>query len=115
MYGNSLLDKLNRKFGRYALKNLMTIIVFGTALVWLMDVALSQRAGVTLSSYLYFNKGLILRGQVWRVLTFVFVPTQYNLFFLAISLYFYWLIGNALERQWGAFKFNVYYINIFKQ
>ena len=110
MYGNSLLDKLERKFGRYALKNLMSIIVFGTALVWLLDVALSQRAGVTLSSYLYFHKGLILKGQVWRVLTFVFVPNEYNIFFLAVSLYFYWLVGSSLERQWGAFKFNIYYL-----
>ena len=110
MYGNSLLDKLERKFGRYALKNLMTIIVFGTALVWLLDVALSQRAGVTLSSYLYFDKGLILRGQVWRVLTFVFVPNEYNIFFLAVSLYFYWLVGSSLERQWGSFKFDIYYL-----
>lgn len=110
MYGNSLLDKLDRKFGRYALKNLMTIIVFGTALVWLMDVALSPRTGITLSAYLYFNKTLILRGQVWRVLTFVFVPQEYNIFFLAVSLYFYWLIGGTLEREWGSFKFDVYYL-----
>ena len=109
MYG-TFLDKLERKWGRYALKNLMTIIVFGTAIVWLLDVTLSTRAGTTVSQYLYFHKGLILEGQVWRVITFVFVPYEYSVFFFAVSLYFYWLIGNALERQWGSFKFDLYYL-----
>ena len=65
MYRNSLLDKLNRKIGRYALKNLMTIIVAGTAIVWLLDMFVYQRTGVLVSGWLYFNKTAILRGQVW--------------------------------------------------
>ena len=109
MYRNSLLDKLNRKIGRYALKNLMTIIVAGTAIVWLLDMFVYQRTGVLVSGWLYFNKTAILRGQVWRLITFVFVPEQYNLLYLALSLYFYWVIGSALEREWGAFRFDAYY------
>lgn len=110
MYGNSLLDKLDRKIGRYALRNLMTIIVAGTALVWLFDFVFAQKAGVYLSYYLYFDKALILKGQVWRLITFVFIPQEYNIFFLVVSLYFYWLIGSSLEREWGSFKFDVYYL-----
>ena len=110
MNGNSLLDKLDRKIGRYALRNLMTIIVSGTALVWLFDFVFAQKAGVYLSDYLYFDKALILKGQVWRLITFVFIPQEYNIFFLAISLYFYWLIGSSLEREWGSFKFDIYYL-----
>ena len=109
MYRNSLLDKLNRKIGRYAIRNLMTIIVAGTAIVWLLDMFVYQRTGVLVSNWLYFNKYAVLHGQVWRVVTFVFVPEQYNLLYLALSLYFYWVIGSALEREWGAFRFDAYY------
>lgn len=110
MYGNSLLDKLDRKFGRYALKNLMTIIVAGTAIVWLLDTLVYSRTGVSITAWLYFDKGAILNGEVWRVLTFVFLPQTYNPFVLALSLYFYWLIGNALENEWGSFKFDLFYL-----
>lgn len=110
MYGNSLLDKLDRKFGRYALKNLMTIIVAGTAIVWLLDTLVYSRTGVSITAWLYFDKDAILNGEVWRVLTFVFLPQTYNPFVLALSLYFYWLIGNALENEWGSFKFDLFYL-----
>ena len=110
MYGNSLLDKLDRKFGRYALKNLMTIIVAGTAIVWLLDTLVYSRTGVSITAWLYFDKSAILSGEVWRVLTFVFLPQTYNPFVLALSLYFYWLIGNTLENEWGSFKFDLFYL-----
>ncbi len=105
-----LLDKLDRKMGRYALKNLMTIIVIGTAAVWLLDILVGMRTGYWISYYLHFDKALILQGQVWRLITFVFVPDTTSVFFLAVSLYFYWLIGNTLESEWGAFKFNIFYL-----
>lgn len=104
-----LLDKLDRKMGRFALKNLMSIIVIGTALVWVFNYVIYLKTGILIDSYINFNKAAILRGQVWRLITFLFVSTEFNPLLLAISLYFYWLIGNALERTWGAFKFNVFY------
>ena len=110
MYRNSLLDKLDRKIGRYALRNLMTIIVAGTAIVWLLDMLVYYRTGVLVSSWLYFNKYAILEGQIWRVITFVFVPQEYSIFYLALSLYFYWIIGNALENEWGSFRFDIFYL-----
>ena len=110
MYGNSFLDKLDRKFGRYALKNLMTIIVIGTAIVWLLNMLVFSRTGVNITAWLYFNKAAILQGEVWRIVTFVFVPETYNPLTLILSLYFYWLIGNALENTWGSFKFDLFYL-----
>lgn len=110
MYGNSWLDKLDRKCGRHALRNLMTIIVIGTGIVWLLDMVVGMRAGVSIIGWLTFNSAAILQGQVWRVITFVFVPETYSLFTLAITLYFYWLIGNSLENEWGSFKFDLFYL-----
>lgn len=110
MYRKSLLDKLDRKIGRYAIKNLMTVIVFGTLTVWLFDTIVGMRAGVWISSYLYFDRAAILHGQIWRVITFVFVPSNWQPIYLFLSLYFYWLIGNSLESEWGAFKFDVFYL-----
>ena len=85
----------------------MLVIVIGNALVWLLD-EFSQ--GFSLSSVLCFAPYFILQGEVWRLVTFIFVPTTSNLFFLAISLYFYYWIGSILERQWGVTKFTVFYL-----
>ena len=51
----------------------------------------------------------IFHGQIWRLVTFIFVPEGSNLLFVAISLYFYYFIGNALEREWGSARFTVFY------
>ena len=64
---------------------------------------------MSLSGLLAFSPYYILHGQIWRLITFVFVPMDNRLFFLVISLYFYYMIGSVLEREWGTAKFNVFY------
>ena len=62
------------------------------------------------TSLLSFSSDAILQGQIWRIITFVFVPaTSRNIFLFAITLYFYYFIGNALEREWGSNKFTIFY------
>ena len=110
MYDQTFLDKMNRKFGRFAIRNLMLIIVCGMATVFLLDFYLTTAKGISFSSFLMFDRAAILQGQVWRILTFIFIPPDSSIVFIVFSLYFYWLIGSALENQWGAFRFNVFYL-----
>ncbi|MEG1153372.1 MAG: hypothetical protein RSD61_02465, partial [Ruthenibacterium sp.] len=49
-------------------------------------------------------------GEIWRLITFIFVPSAGSVFALIITLYFYYFIGHTLENTWGDFKFNVYYL-----
>ena len=113
MYRQTLLDKLERKCGRFAIPGLMNAVVFGMALVFIIDLVTAANPDntFTLSSLLYFDRDAILQGQVWRLVTFVLMPPSSSPLWIALSLYFYWLIGSALEAQWGAFKFNVYYFS----
>ena len=103
---DSWLDRFCYKHPRLGIPNLMTIVVMGTVVVFLFDL-FSQNA---FSQLLYFSVPEILHGQVWRLLTFVFLPLNSNPFLLAISLYFYWMIGTTLEREWGSAKFTVFYL-----
>ena len=105
-----LLNRLDRKFGRYAIRNLMLIIVIGTALVWALDYIVWMRAEQSIVSWLWFDKQKILQGEVWRVVTFIFLPQSDSILYLALGLYFDWLIGNALESEWGALRFNLFYL-----
>jgi len=63
-----------------------------------------------LISTLSFHPGYIMRGEVWRIVTWIFVPLNDNLIFTALMLFFYYFIGTTLEREWGTPKFTVYYI-----
>ncbi len=105
------LNKLERKYGKYAIPNLMTVIIFGMGLVFLLDTftAANPNNVYTLSSLLAFDRAAIAQGQIWRIITFLFIPPESSPLWIIFSLYFYWLIGRALESQWGSFRFNVYY------
>ena len=101
----NLLDKLERKIGRYAIPNLMLYIVIGTIVAYVLYLA-----NPNYLSYIYLDPSLVAKGQVWRLFTFIFIPSNLsNPFFTAISLYFYYFIGKMLEARWGAFRFNVFY------
>jgi len=109
-YHEPLLDKLQRKFGRYAIHNLMLYIVIGMAAVYVLDMVAAPLMGFRLSSLLAFNRAAILRGQIWRLVTFIFIPPNSSMLFIIFALYFDYLVGTALQQQWGSFRFNLYYL-----
>ena len=85
----------------------MKIIVIGTAVVYLLYLLTGYQLNAI--SFLTFNLADLLRGEIWRLVTFIFVPSNFNAFFFIISLFFYYFIGTTLEREWGTAKFNIYY------
>lgn len=101
-----ILNKLERRFGRYAIENLMIVICGGQAIVYIADLLMSGFA----SNMLYLNWELVTRGQIWRVFTFIFEPGSSNPISFVLSLYFYYIIGGALEHEWGSFNFDCFYL-----
>ncbi len=98
------LNKLERKIGRYALPNLSLYLILCYAAGYLIGLINSN-----FLNYLTLNPFAIMRGQVWRLISWVLVPpSSQNIFFLLIMLMFYYSIGTSLERTWGTFYYNVY-------
>ena len=95
---------------RFGIPNLMRVIVCGNVAVYVL-MLLTQSNDVNALNFLTFNLHALLRGEVWRLVTFVFVPAYSSPFSLLISLYFYYWIGSTLEQQWGSAKFNLYYFS----
>lgn len=95
---------------RFGIPNLMRVIVIGNVAVYVL-MLLTQANDANALSFLTFNLNALLHGEVWRLVTFVFVPAYSSPFALLISLYFYYWIGSTLERQWGTAKYNLYYIS----
>lgn len=104
----NILNKMERKFGRYHIDNLMLYIVIGTLIVYAFEFLFQD---IPLISYMTFNRDAILHGQVWRIVSFVFIPESDNPISMVFWLYFYWFIGSNLESYWGSFNFNVFYFS----
>lgn len=101
------IDRFCLKHPNFGIRNLMIYVIIGNVLVYLVDMMDSTG---TFMYFLYFNSSLILRGEIWRLVTFIFIPTNSSLLWFAISLYFYYFIGSSLERYWGSGKFTIYYL-----
>lgn len=104
----SILNKLERKFGRFYISNLMLYVVIGTGIVFAFMFLFPA---IPLYQFLTFDRAAILRGQVWRLVSFVFLPESGNPISMMFWLYLYWFIGSSLESYWGSFRFNVYYFS----
>ncbi len=104
-----LLSRIERKMGRFYISGLMKYIVFGMLGVFVLDMLPLPQMGMA-SGFLYFNRELILQGQIWRAITFIFIPPSSSLLFIVFALYFYYILGSALENRWGSRRFNLYYL-----
>lgn len=95
---------MQRKLRRLSVRNLMNYIVGGMALCYVLMMFIPGLYG-----QLMLSRTDVLHGQIWRLITFIFLPTGGGMIGFLLSLYFYWLIGSSLENQWGTFKFNLFY------
>lgn len=101
----SLMNKLERRFGKYAISNLMLYVT----ILYAVGVVLSLTAP-SLLDVMALDFGAVLHGQIWRLLTFIICPPDSsNLLFMLLALYLYYMMGTNLERIWGTFAFNLFY------
>jgi ribosomal protein L37AE/L43A len=106
-----MIRKLERKFGKYAIHDLMKYVTILYILGFFVYI-IGQARGVDFySAYLSFNVDAILSGQIWRIVTWLIQPLDSSLLFMVIAVYLYYMIGTNLERVWGSFRFNLFYIS----
>lgn len=98
------IDRFCAKHPNFGINDLMKYVAIGSVVFWLIGAV-----NPVLMSYLTFSPAKILRGQVWRLLTFALYPPDGLLAFVAI--YFYYMIGSTLERYWGSGPFTVFFFS----
>lgn len=87
--------------------NLMLYITVGTAVVYLMT---QMTRNTYLYSLLYFNRELILQGQIWRLFTYPLTYNAGSLLLQLISMFCFYSLGRAVENVWGTLRFNLFYL-----
>ncbi len=108
------MKNLRRKFEIFCFRNrdkgipnLMLYVALGTGIVYLMS-QISQNP--FLYSLLYFDRSLILQGQIWRLITYPLTYSANSFVLTAISLLCYYSLGRAMENIWGTLRFNLFYL-----
>jgi len=106
----SFLDRLEHRFGRFAIPGLIRYVVALNALVYVL---------AKINPYFVVQLALlpekIIQGQVWRLVTYIFIP-QFGSFLLpdwlgaVMYLLFLWWVGNGLEHALGPFRLTLYYL-----
>lgn len=107
----NILNKLEERFSRFSINNLMEKIVTCMALVYVLNFFSTNFLNFSFINFLSFNRAAIMHGQIWRLFTFIFIPEQGSILAVVLSLYLNLVIGKALEEHLGSFKFNVFYFS----
>ena len=96
-----LLDRIERRTRWFAIPNIALPIVFLQSLLWVVSLSRPD-----FEEKLLLQKSLLLEGDWWRLVTFLFVPTHLNPLFLFMGLYLFYIMSAALEGMWGAWRYN---------
>ena len=98
-----LIDNFCRKHPNFGVPHLMKYLTIANVIMWIVNMVNYRVLG-----YMTFNPYMILHGQIWRLVSFVFIPPSSGILAI-ISFYFYYLLGNTLEHNWGTAKFSLYF------
>ena len=98
-----MLRWLERHFGRFAIRNLTLYLVGGQAIFFFVGSAQPE-----VLEELVLIPQKVIEGEWWRLFVFLFMPPTMSLIFLFFALYLLYLFGNALENEWGTFRYNLY-------
>ena len=102
----SILNRLERRLSRWRIQPFYKYLVIAMAGVYLLDMF---TRGTSIAARLALFMPRVFSGEVWRLVTFLVVPPGGSIFQTALTLYFYYFVGTALEARWGARRFLLFY------
>ncbi len=107
----SLVNRLEKRFGRWAIPNLTVIIIGGQIVLYLAQM-LHQGQGIGGDPFanLYLIPAKVLSGEIWRLVSFAFVPPRAALLWAIITWMLFYFFGTTLENHWGTFRYNLFLI-----
>ena len=97
----NMLENLERKFRRYAVQNVTLFLILGQVLFFVFALSGSLERVVLVPERVF-------TGEWWRLITFLFIPPATSPIFAFFAWYLFYLMGNALEGHWGAFRYNLF-------
>lgn len=103
-----MISKFERKFGKYAIKNLTLYLIIGYVMGYFINLI-----NPDMYALLTLNPYMIFRGQIWRIFTWILTMPESLDIFTIIMLFLYYSLGQSLEKNWGTYRYNVYLLSGF--
>jgi hypothetical protein len=100
---NSLINKLERKLGFKGIPDLPLYIVAGQVLLFF-----AMQSQPEFYNWTILSRQHVFQGELWRLLTFVFIPPTTNLLFAVFAWYIFYTMNVALEAEWGNCKLTIF-------
>ncbi len=98
--------KLEQKYGRKAVPNVAKLFIAISIMGEVIAIANTESFYVNLC----FDPGLILQGQIWRLFTWVLMPSgNLSSVWGLLFLFCLWMLAGNLEMYLGSFKMNFYF------
>lgn len=102
----NFLNKLERKFGKYAIHNLINYLLIGYGIGYVLELFNPK-----IYAMLQLDPQLVMQGEIWRLFTWIMTtPESLGFFTIFMFLFYYW-IGHTLENYWGTFRYNMYMLS----
>ena len=102
---SELHDRLRRISEHCAVPGLIRYVVLFNALVFILHLLAPGYLSV-----LELNPALVLRGEIWRLITWIFIPETLSPFWIFFSLLFLLYLGDGLETAMGAASLTSFYL-----
>ena len=104
----SLMKRLESKLRPWAIPNVTVFLIAGQLLLYIVPRMTGKQGALFNLEKTSLIPELVLQGEVWRLVTFIFTPPGTN----SLLVIFFWLIlylcGSSLERVWGTVRYNLY-------
>lgn len=117
---NQWLNKMERKYGRFAIPDLTRYVVG----MYCIGAILGMASHIGSLPDIYYNwlcldVKAVFRGQIWRLFTYLLEPYGFSaglsflfgVLFFVIQVNLFFLFGRSLEQAWGTFRYNLYFFS----
>jgi len=99
-------ERLRTILDRCAIPGLIRYVALFNALVFILHLVAPGY-----SKALDLNPALIMQGEVWRLLTWIFIPETFSPFWIFFSLLFLLYLGDGLEQAVGSSRLTLFYLS----
>jgi len=97
-------EYIHRFLDRCSIPGLIRYVALFNALVFVLHLLVPGFISV-----LTLNPSLVLEGQIWRLVTWIFIPETLSPFWIFFALLFLLYIGDGLENAIGSAKLTLFY------
>lgn len=100
----SFLSSLENRFGGWAIPGLLKIVAIMQLVVFFLI-----KMHPELETRLLLDTNAVMQGELWRLISFMFIPRTFSVIWILFAVMFLFFISNVLEEAWGSFRVNLYY------